>query len=75
MYEGLLIQFYNFGIFLFFFSNQMEAISPSIVDSGNLPIRNSDAEAEGFKHSVDEILQKVDKVNEILYNLIFSSLY
>ncbi|KAL9365486.1 hypothetical protein Peur_043359 [Populus x canadensis] len=42
----------------------MEAISPSIVDSGNLPIRNSDAEAEGFKHSVDEILQKVDKLEQ-----------
>ncbi|KAJ6909406.1 hypothetical protein NC652_020404 [Populus alba x Populus x berolinensis] len=42
----------------------MEAISPSIVDSGNLPIRNPDTEAEGFKHNVEEILQKVDKLEQ-----------
>uniref|UniRef100_A0A6N2LT09 Bromo domain-containing protein n=1 Tax=Salix viminalis TaxID=40686 RepID=A0A6N2LT09_SALVM len=42
----------------------MEAISPSIVDFGNLPIRNSDADAEGLKHNVDEIFQKVDKLEQ-----------
>ncbi|CAK7325506.1 unnamed protein product [Dovyalis caffra] len=45
----------------------MEPISTSILDFGNLPIRNSDgnaADTEGFKHSVDEILQKVDKITQ-----------
>ena len=54
--------FYFFS-FLFCFSSQME---PSVFYFDNLPARNldgNDADTEGFKHSVDGIFQKVDKVS------------
>ena len=41
-------------------------MEPSVFYFGNLPVRNpdgNDADTEGFKHSVDEIFQKVDKVS------------
>ncbi|KAI5575209.1 hypothetical protein POPTR_010G219200v4 [Populus trichocarpa] len=42
-------------------------MEPSVFYFGNLPVRNpdgNDADTEGFKHSVDEIFQKVDKLEQ-----------
>jgi hypothetical protein len=41
-------------------------MEPSVFYFGNLPVSNpdgTDAEKGGFKHSVDEIFQEVDKVS------------
>jgi hypothetical protein len=41
-------------------------MEPSVFYFCNITVRNpdgNDADTEGFKHSVDEIFQKVDKVS------------
>ncbi|KAL3579298.1 hypothetical protein D5086_020802 [Populus alba] len=69
--QRLILGFYVYGKSIDtytsrYFTHEIQ-MEPSVFYFSNLPVRNpdgNDADTEGFKHSVDEIFQKVDKLEQ-----------